>query len=181
MSPEAWSKVISAAVVPVVMVSACGLLGLAFYNRLTAVLARLRALQNEALEDQETLLPRPGPGDTQRITRQWTRQMVELLKRQSDQLLHRARLLQRAILALLLAIASLVLSSLASGMSVFAPGLLYAAGFLFVVGQGFILGSVVTAAFELRLALDPVELQHAFVERLSRLLPPDDPDFSAGP
>jgi len=43
--PEDWSRILSASVAPVVIISACGLLCLAFYNRLASVVSRLRAFQ----------------------------------------------------------------------------------------------------------------------------------------
>jgi hypothetical protein len=50
--PE-WPSVISMSVVPVVIISACGLLSLAFYGRLAAVVSRLRGFQREILDEQE--------------------------------------------------------------------------------------------------------------------------------
>jgi hypothetical protein len=52
--PE-WPSIISVSVVPVVIISACGLLSLAFYGRLAAVLSLLRGFQREILVEQEKL------------------------------------------------------------------------------------------------------------------------------
>src|SRR3990172_3686532 len=62
MDFEVWPRIISAAVVPAVLISACGLLCLAFYNRLGVVLARLRGLGDESLKSQEGLVAAPGAG-----------------------------------------------------------------------------------------------------------------------
>src|SRR6476620_4889188 len=50
-----WSKVIAAGVGPIIVISACGLLCLAFYNRLAAVVTRLRSFHREQLQEQEIL------------------------------------------------------------------------------------------------------------------------------
>lgn len=84
MAPENWARVISAAVVPLVMISAYGLLCLAFYNRLTAVLIRIRALPGESLKEQEELFHRTAQGDTQGRVRRLTRGSVEVLQRQMN-------------------------------------------------------------------------------------------------
>jgi len=40
MNPENWTRLIAASVVPIVVISAAGLLCLAFYNRLAAIVTR---------------------------------------------------------------------------------------------------------------------------------------------
>ena len=62
MPPFDWAKIINASVVPVVIISACGLLCLAFYNRLAAIVSRLRGFQRERLHEQQ-LLNRAGSED----------------------------------------------------------------------------------------------------------------------
>ncbi len=39
---DQWTKVIAASVSPIIVISACGLLCLAFYNRMAAIVNRLR-------------------------------------------------------------------------------------------------------------------------------------------
>ncbi|MCC6474964.1 MAG: DUF2721 domain-containing protein [Burkholderiales bacterium] len=183
MTPEVWARVISAAVVPVVMISACGLLCLAFYNRLTAVLVRIRAFQGESLKEQEDLLHRPAAGDTQRRARRLTRESVEVLQRQMNRLLYRARLIQRTLLALLSAIASLLLCSFGAGIGAFWAPALYAAVPCFFAGLLCMLAGIACAMLEARIALEPVELGQEFVERLARTLPedPEGPPACEGP
>ena len=48
-----WSNIITAGVGPVIVISACGLLCLAFYNRLAAVVTRLRGFHRERLHEHE--------------------------------------------------------------------------------------------------------------------------------
>jgi Protein of unknown function (DUF2721) len=52
---QEWTSIISLSVLPVVIISACGLLSLAFYGRLAAVVSRLRGFQREILVEQEKL------------------------------------------------------------------------------------------------------------------------------
>ena len=44
-----WMKIVPASVVPVVGLSACGLLALAFYNRMAAIVARLIRISHKNL------------------------------------------------------------------------------------------------------------------------------------
>ncbi|MCC6740235.1 MAG: DUF2721 domain-containing protein [Planctomycetia bacterium] len=173
-NPELWGKVVSAAVVPVVMISACGLLCLALYNRLTAVFTRLRALSHEALEDQDALVKGPRT-ETQRWPRERAKVRAEARQRQADELLAKARLLRRAVAFLLASIGFLLLCSLAVGAGVLVPAALYAAAALFVAGIACALAAVGFALAELRSALDSVLMEHALVHRLGRELGEDGP------
>ncbi len=173
-TPELWGKVISAAVVPVVMISACGLLCLALYNRLTAVFTRLRALAHEALEDQDALVTRART-ETQRWPRQRARIRSDARQRQADELLVKARLLRRAVALNLVAIAFMLLCSLAVGAGVLFPAVFYAAAALFVAGILCALAAVGFALAELRGALDSILMEHGLVVRLGKELPDDGP------
>lgn len=172
MEFEVWPRIISAAVVPAVLISACGLLCLAFYNRLGVVLARLRALEDESLKGQEALLPTPGAGETERITRERRRQGIEVLGREMDELMLRARWVRGTLFSLLSAIACLVLCSLAAGLGVLWRPALNASGGFFIAGMLCVLTGVVCAMRELIVAFRPIEMHHEFVERLEKDLPP---------
>ena len=50
-----WSKIITAGTAPIIVISACGLLCLAFYNRLAAVVTRLRSFHRERLIAHDAL------------------------------------------------------------------------------------------------------------------------------
>src|SRR5690606_17379431 len=50
-----WSKIISTGVGPIIVISACGLLCLAFYNRLAAVVTRMRAFHRERLHAHDAM------------------------------------------------------------------------------------------------------------------------------
>lgn len=151
--PE-WPSVISVSVVPVVIISACGLLSLAFYGRLAALVARLRTFQREMLREQEKWA-KEGPGDHQ--------QLLEVLRTQTLQVTERARLIRRALLFFLTAVAILIVCSLTLVTSWFFPPAAFLAAVLFVAGLLSMLGGVISAMRELRESLDQVELEGRFV------------------
>src|SRR4051794_3639199 len=150
-----WSRVISAGVGPIIVISACGLLCLAFYNRLAAVVTRLRAFHREQLQEQETLARLRGAGggeDELALLRH--QEMVGMLEVQTQRITRRARLIRRTLTCLLLTIALLAACSLAVGLSTVWPAAAYAAVPLFVLGLLLLIVGVVFALLELRYAVD---------------------------
>lgn len=160
-----WSKAISTAVVPVVMISACSLMSLAFYNRLAAIVTRLRAFQRECLKSQNELhkLRLQNVDDTFATKR--TMALIAMHRSQTEGVLLRARLLQSTLTCLLLAIGSLILSSLAMGFSPLNPATIVPAAVLFFLGGLFVFLGVVFAVIEMRSALVPIRMESEFVER----------------
>ena len=157
------SKVVSAGVGPIIVISACGLLCNVFYNRITNVISRLRAFQRERLAEQN-LLDR----ETDETVRQRRSELLSMLSEQTERLLYRVRLLRGTLFCLLLTIASLVICSLSLGLSVFVPALIYLAVATFILGLGLLLCALVFAMLDLRLSLDPVRLETSFVQRRTR-------------
>jgi hypothetical protein len=151
------SKVISSAVVPVVIISSCGLLALAFYNRLAAIVSRLRAFQRERLLELE----RMQNGKSERSER-----VLEHLEYQTVRVKRRANLIRLTLLFLLLTIGLLVGCCLMLGLAVVAPPAIYAAIVLFILGLLSMFGATIAAALELRRALEPVELESRFVSEV---------------
>jgi hypothetical protein len=164
MPPQDWPRIVSASVVPVVIISACGLLCLAFYNRLSSLVSRLRAFHRERLAEQERL-DRHGADHEAFPAAHGL--MLEVLGEQTDHLLRRARLLRSALMCLLCTIACLTACSLLSGLAVLWPAAAGAAVGLFVAGMLLLLAAVVLAMCELRRALDPVELETQLVSGLT--------------
>jgi hypothetical protein len=103
--------VISVSVVPVVIISACGLLSLAFYGRLGAVVSRLRGFQREMLTKQEKM---QGAAHAEQVEEQ---RLMEMLRTQTQQVAKRARLIRTALLFFLVAVAMLIVCSLALVLS----------------------------------------------------------------
>jgi len=161
----AWPSIISMSVVPVVIISACGLLSLAFYSRLAAVVSRLRAFQREMLIEQEKM-ERSGGSDPSGL--------IEVLRTQTHQVTRRARLIRTALLFFLTAVALLIVCSLTLVASWFAPPAAFLAAVFFVLGLFAMLAGIIAAMLELRGALQPVELETRFVSNTI------DPAYSEG-
>src|SRR5271170_4804772 len=125
MPPSDWAKVISVSVVPVVIISACGLLCLAFYNRLAAIVSRLRAFQRERLAERTRQSESPS---------QLGRQLLEQLELQTAHVKNRAKLIRLTLLFLLLTIGLLIGCSLMLGVTVILPRAIYLAIPLFIIG-----------------------------------------------
>src|SRR5437763_16038474 len=106
------SKVVSAGVGPIIVISACGLLCSTFYNRMTNVITRLRAFQRERLAEQANLDRETDPA--MRLKRQ---ELLGVLSSQSESLVRRVRYIRRTLFCLLLTISSLIFCSLALGLS----------------------------------------------------------------
>jgi hypothetical protein len=151
---QEWPSIISLSVVPVVIISACGLLSLAFYGRLAAVVSRLRGFQREMLTEQEKL---DRAGETEQS------KLIDVLHTQTRQVTRRARLIRRALWFFLVAVALLILCSLTLVASWFVHQLAVLAAMFFVLGLLSMLGGIVAAMLELRGALQPVELETRYV------------------
>lgn len=154
MNLPTWPSIISMSVVPVVIISACGLLSLAFYGRLAAVVSRLRGFQREMLQEQDKFA-RTGGTEQSRL--------IELLRTQTKQVTRRARLIRLALQFFLTAVALLIVCSLALVASWFTPYAAFLAAVLFVLGLLSMFTGIVAAMLELRGALQPVELEARFV------------------
>ena len=151
--PE-WPNIISVSVVPVVIISACGLLSLAFYGRIAALVARLRTFQREMLRAQERWA-KEGLEDHQLL--------LEVLRKQTMRVTERARLIRMALLFFLSAILLLIICSLTLVLSwFFHPATVVAAAF-FVLGLLSMLCGVISAILELRESLEQVEFEGRFV------------------
>ena len=151
--PE-WSNIISVSVVPVVIISACGLLALAFYGRLAALVARLRSFQREMLGAQERWA-KEGLEDHQLL--------VEVLRKQILRVTERARLIRLALLFFLSAVGLLIVCSLTLAMSWFYHPATVLAAVFFVLGLLSMLCGVISAILELRDSLEQVEFEGRFV------------------
>lgn len=163
---DQWTRIVTAGVGPIIVISACGLLCLAFYNRLAAMVARLRAFHREHLHEQELLarLRRDGGDDIAAVRRQ---EVLGMLSTQIAQIVRRARLIRAALACLLLTVGLLSLCSLAVGLSTIAPWMAYVAVPLFVLGVLLVVAAVTFALIELRYAVDPVEREGLFLRQLS--------------
>lgn len=143
-------------VLPVVIISACGLLSLAFYARLTAVVSRLRGFQREMLVEQGKLA-KTGAVEEARL--------LEVLRTQTEQVTRRARLIRLALQFFLTTVGLLIVCSLALAVSWFLRPAAFLAAVFFVLGLLSMLAGIIAAMMELRGALEPVELEARFVSQ----------------
>ena len=174
-----WSKIISAGVGPIIVISACGLLCLAFYNRLAAVVARLRSLHREQIVETDRLARARQQDNTGALDVVRAQELLGMLKVQTDRVGRRARLIRATLLFLLITIGCLAFCSLALGLSTLFPHLIVPAAMFFILGMLTMVLAVVLAMVELRQALDPVELESRFVTELSRELTSEDYEHAA--
>ena len=165
-APELYG-VISASVVPVVIISACGLLCLAFYNRLAHIVSRLRSFHRELLTEQEEYAEDLAADPTDEITMHRHREVIKMLEVQTEWVYRRAQLIRGNLLCLLITIACLTICSLSMGLASLFKQVLYVSIVTFVVGALSLLGGVVLAIIEMSFALKPLELEGRFVNKLS--------------
>lgn len=152
--PVHFSSLIPLMVAPVVIISACGLLCLAFYNRYSFLVARLRGFQKESIE----LAMKKEKGK---------KKLLDHLHQQIELLFKRAYSLRFCLLFLILAIFSEVSSCLIIGFN-----LLYGVAESFVLlffflGLFLMLIALLGAMRELFLSLHPVRVEQRFVKKLS--------------
>jgi len=161
--PLDLSKVVSAGVGPIIVISACGLLCSTFYARMTNVVSRLRLFQRERLAEQALLDRETDPAMCAK-----RQELLVILSTQTDSLVRRVRLIRRTLFCLLLTISSLILCSLSLGLSVLWQPLIYAAIAMFILGLTLLLAGLFFAMVDLKLSLDPIVLEAAFVTRRIR-------------
>ena len=163
--------VISTAAVPVVMISACSLLSLAFYNRMAAIVSRLRSLQRECIEHQEKLYAQRHSGDPDEMLARRTEQLIAMQRLQTQAVLRRARYLQIALSCLLGGIGIFVVCCLSLELYAFEAaneiiGIVSAT--LFLVASLVVLTGVCFALAEMRCALYPIMQESRLVEEMVR-------------
>lgn len=146
-------------VAPVVMISAAGLVCLALYNRLATIVGRIRAIHKEEIDalSRMSLAPAPAPSRS-------ARRRVVTLEEQVEHLMARARLVRAALVCLLATILSMLLCSLAIGLSLVWSYAAYVALAVFLLGVLVEATGVVLAILELRIALVAAALEDASIE-----------------
>jgi len=161
---ENWSKVVVASVAPVVVISASGLLCLAFYNRLAAIVSTLRAVQRERLQKLAVFRAASIRGDS--AVMESHGRLLNNLGQQTARIIKRAHLIRLTLLCLLAAISFLIITSLLNGVAlVWAPAAV-AAALTFALGMISLLTGIIAAMRELSAALDVVKLESDLVSDL---------------
>ena len=163
---QTWPRIVAASVAPVVIISAAALLCLAFYNRLAAIVSRLRAVQRERLAEQDRLDALHAQPHEDGLPLARHSRILAHLTKQSERIIIRARLVRLTLLCFLVAIASLILTCLFNGLTVVWPSAAIGSEILFIWGMLVLFAGIVTAIRELLVSLHPAELESAFVSEL---------------
>jgi hypothetical protein len=160
------TKFIGAAVVPPVMISACGLFCLALYNRLANIVSRLRILSRERMRGEELVRPLFGPKPAEVGEERFSQWVQRMLDRGSQGVLGRARLVRDALSCLMGAVLFMVLCCMAGGLATLWSPCAYLALAFFLVGDLLIVLGLGLSLWELRLALGPAEIESRMIETI---------------
>ena len=153
--------------IPVVMISANGLICLALYNRLAAITARLRVFYRERFDIDLLLVAENVPGEQQSSHLALLCERRTSLDRQCELVLQRARQVRTALVLLLLSVIGMLLITLLLGLSDTLPLLASVALAIFVVSVCLMIGGVAMAIGELLFYLEPVVAEgHDMQDRL---------------
>lgn len=151
-------------VAPVVMISANGLLCLAFYNRLAAVISRMRALNKERFDLFTRLSAISAERqDTAEVAH--VKKRLEILDELGHQLFERVRLVRDSLICLLVTILLMLGCSLDLGITPLLPRISWLAPTFFVSGVAVMMLGVLRAIQELRRALATIAFEHDMLEQ----------------
>ena len=167
--PNHTEHLIALILAPLVLISACGLLCLTFYNRMAVLTARIRSFNAERFELLEKINQEPPPQPTPTRALHPLRERLRGLEAQTEAILYRARLIRRTLVCLVSCIIGMLLCSLTLGMGLIIPHLDYAALTFFTLGMIAMLLAMITALMELQLSLKPVSLEQDFFDRVTPL------------
>ena len=163
-SDTSVAQVIQQVVAPAVMISACGLLCLAQYSRLAAIVARLRQFHEKRFEIYE-IMSTSTESEKPLLTVRF-----EGISEQADHILQRARAIRNGLMCLVGCILCMLASSLTIGLSLTIESVQPAVVGLFILGVLSMSAAMVFACAELRSSLKEVEYEH---ERIKHLGQPD--------
>lgn len=150
-------------VAPVAVISANGLLCLALYNRLAAVVSRSRTLNKERFElsiRRSALKPEEAGVEVAHLEHR-----IHTLDELGHQLYERLHYIRDALIYLLLAVLAMLGCSLAIGLAAIAGPFGGVALGLFAIGIVVMMLGVAKAIQELRVALSPLLFEHEMIER----------------
>ncbi|MCE9589642.1 MAG: DUF2721 domain-containing protein [Planctomycetes bacterium] len=148
-------RIIQVVVTPVVLISANGLICLALYNRLAAVVTRLRIFHKERFDVSRQLSAMPLEEQAEHHAHQ-LRVRSAVLEEQVRGIMRRAALLRNALICMMAAVVLLLGCSLTLGMADLGPAMQDVALGLFIAGVLVMMAGPVLAIIELMGALDPV-------------------------
>lgn len=155
------SETIKTLIAPVVMISACGLLCLALYNRMASIVGRARVFHKERFDAASREAALSGASPEEKRAKAELRKRIATLEDQGAQILRRARLIRNALFCLIVTVMCMILCSLLLGLTGLNKAFAVSALAAFVVGMLSMLAGMILATVELGRALDPVAVEHA--------------------
>jgi hypothetical protein len=148
-------RLLSISVTPVVLISACGLIMLALYNRLNAILVRIRAFHQQKI----TLLEDVG----KRETDDQRQRLLDMIDSQISKVTAKAKAIQRGLYCLLSAVMAFLMCSLLTPAVLLHERVGIAALAMHVIGLLLFLAGIACAIRELKLSLIPLEEENAYL------------------
>ena len=148
-------RLLSVSVTPVVLISACGLVILALYNRLGTILARIRAFYQQKIEMVTSLDQAKGTAHEF---------LLEMLDSQIAKVTAKAKAIQKGLYCLLAAILAFLICSLLGAATVFHESVGMIALGMHVLGLLLFFAGICWAIWELRLSLTPLDEERAYLE-----------------
>ncbi len=148
------------------MVSANGLLCLAFYNRLSSLANRSRTMNKERFDLSSHLTAEQVAGEAS-IEAKHLESRIATLNEIGHQIYSRAKWIRGTLMALLISILCMLSCSLCLAMSGLTPAIGAVAPWLFGLGTLAMMAGVLAAMEELRRTLPPLWYEH---EKLDDLL-----------
>lgn len=145
--------------IPVVMISANGLICLALYNRLAAITARLRLFYRERFEIDLRLVAETSSSGEPSEPEIRLRERLAVLDHICQMILRRARYVRNALILLLSSVVGMLVITLLLGLAYQLPILALVALTIFVLSVVLMIAGVVLAIGELLLVLEPVEAE----------------------
>lgn len=152
------SHLLAASVTPVVLISACGLIMLALYNRLGAILSRLRAFHQQKLELLQGLDQRQADD---------TLMLLGLVDSQIDKVTLKAKVIQKGLYCLLTAVAAFLLCSLFAAVAVLRADFNLVALTMHFIGLSLFLAGIGWAIRELTLSITPLDEENAYLQTVT--------------
>jgi hypothetical protein len=154
------SHLLSVSVTPVVLISACGLVTLALYNRLGTILARIRAFHQQKIELLKNF-------HEHEVVEQ--QMLMDMLDSQIVGITMKARVIQKGLYCLLAAIAAFLLCCLCVGVTELHEWVGLVALAMFFLGLSLFLVGLGWAMWELKLSLSPLEEESTYLKTLAAL------------
>jgi hypothetical protein len=148
------SRLLAASVTPVVLISACGLITLALYNRLATILARLRSyhqLQIDLLREIDD-------------ANESAKSQFDALRSQVGQITRKARMVQRGLFCLLSSVIAFLGCSIFAAASEWIEYFGTAAIVMHLLGLLLFVTGIGWAMRELLISISPLDEEHAFIE-----------------